>query len=470
MSWHIGETESERLFWAANFSARFEDARVLSQARILSGEIYPDLAGLDSEWRALVMTRQLLAEKEYEAAEFLSSPLLQSTSTYIRVMAGYYRAWAWWGDGKLVDQVTLLGIDSSTSFGRAMAAQMLAWHHRRRFDFPAHVTALQRAVKEFLQCDPIPNYWLAQTLVPLLHTAFEMADEKSAVLGREAFNAMDWREELEHQRFDCLRALSRYAFVTGDTESALKYITRAKCCQLPWSCLAHAFLHSASYGIELGEKTWTKEQLSIAEEMLGSQSRDESCPEYRTTILSLALQYTEVDANRSKLYLSQYHQSQADKNYAATHDHHLDAIANISLGKIGLFLAPGDGYSLKLLEDAYEVAISYGFRYRAAIAASEIAGAQEKRQSKERWMENALAQIKFYGDNSPLQQLLARKLERTHLTQTEQHICDLVVSGKTNKQIADELCVSQGRVANIVSEVCRKYHVRGRPGLLARLR
>lgn len=471
MNWHIGESESERLFWAAQFSAFFEDARVLSQARILSGDMYPDLSGLDKEWKSLVRVRQLLAEQEYYAAEIVSSPLTESSQGYVRVMAGYYRAWARWSKGEnLSESVEQIGIDLSIQFGKAMALQMLAWHKRREIDFPGHIAALKGAVVEFLKCDPLPSYWLARTLVALLHTAFEMADTEAINLGRQAYNAIEWVDKIEHERFDCLRALSRFAFVSGDEKGALRHIARAKACKVAWTCKAHAFLHSASYAIEVGESLWAREQLTIAEELLSSDVRDDSCVELRTVILSLALQYSEIEPEKAQCYLSHYHSMQADPTQAHTFDRHLDAIANISLGKIGLSLNPTDAYSLELLERSYELALRYGFHYRAAVAASEISGAQEKRKAKERWIEKAIAQINFYGDKSPLRRLLDRKLARVHLTSVEQQVCDLVVAMKTNAEIARELFVTEGRVANIVSDVCRKYGVRGRSGLLARLR
>lgn len=471
MNWHIGESEGERLFWAAQFSAFFEDARVLSQAKILSGDMYPDLSGLDEEWKNLVRARQLLAETEYDAVVFLTSALTKSSHGYVRILAGYYRAWAWWGSGTfLADSIDDLGIDISTQFGRAMAFQMLAWHRRRALDFPGHIKSLQRAVTEFLTCDPLPSYWLARTLVALLHTAFEMADFEAMSLGRQAFHAVDWVEQIEHERFDCLRALSRFSFVSGDIDGAVKYIAKAKSCFVPWTCKAHAFLHSASYALEAGENLWAREQLQIAQELLGSTSRNDSCPEYRTVVLSLALQYSEIDPHKAQCYLEQYHQLQADPGQEHTFDRHLDAIANISLGKIGLALSPGDSYSLEVLERSYQIACEYGFHYRAAVAASEIAGAQNKRKLKEQWIEKSITQINSYGNKSPLRSLLERKLARIHLTSVEQQVCDLVVAGKKNCEIASELFVTEGRVANIVSEVCRKYGVRGRSGLLSRLR
>lgn len=455
------------MFWAANFTAPFEDARVLSQANVLLGKIYADTTGLGDEWKALVSVRQLIHEGEYAAAKIRATPLLFSRETYVRIMAGYYIGWSGWSMGEhLASSTQELSVDESTPFGRAMALQMLAWHRQRSFDFCGHLRALREATLAFLECDPIPSYWLAQTLVPLLHTGFEMADQESVALGRRAFHALDWNESLEHQRFDCFRALSRYAFACGEIEDALQYIANAKSCKIPRSCKSHAMLHAASYALDTGQILWAKEQLCTAETMINSEEINFNCPEFRNVILSLALQYAEVNAGKAKRYLAEYHRLQANPNLSVSYDRRLDAVANISIGKIGLTLSPGDSYSIEMLKRAYETVDEYGFRYRAATAAAEIAGAQSRRKGREEWMGKALEQICRYGENSPLKELLSRKMELAHLTQSEKRIHDMVLAGKNNGEIADAMCLTEGRVANILSGVCRKYGVRGRSGLL----
>lgn len=421
---------------------------------------------LEPEQRALSRGRQLLAEHEYEAAEFVSSPLLRNAQSYVRVMAGYYMGWAAWGRGILRSDIRDLPIDQSTTFGRAMAHQMFAWHLRRRLDFPGHLKSLRTAVTEFLRCEPIPYYWLAVSLVPLLHTAFETADEESFILGRQAFNACEWTADLEHQRFDCLRALSRYSFTTGNVIAALKYIADAKCCKLPHSCRAYALLHSASYGLELNERMWVIEQLCSAERLI-EKERDESCVGFRSVILALAMQYSEVDAHKAQGYLAEYHRIAPDQNTASSHDKHLDIVADISLGKIGLSLEPQNQYALEMIERSYSVAVSYGFRYRSSIAAAEIAGAQKKRGPREEWLEKALEQIAYYGDSSPLRKLLSRKMQLAHLTDSEKRAFSLVGAGKSNAEIAAQMCLTEGSVANILSAVYKKCGVTCRSALIS---
>ena len=54
---------------------------------------------------------------------------------------------------------------------------------------------------------------------------------------------------------------------------------------------------------------------------------------------------------------------------------------------------------------------------------------------------------------------------KSELTFKEQQIIEYIVEGKTNKQIAQILCLSEGRVRNIITDIFNKLKVKDRTQL-----
>lgn len=466
----VGESDSlaEQRFWAADFSAMLtNDARLLSQACFYTGQDATRfLHALPADFASLVRGRQMIADQEYEASASCLSDALQSEHPYVKTMAGYYRGRSNWATGTdLAKSIDEVGVNAETQFGRAMATLMFAWHQQRQLDFKGHLRSLCEAAVEFMRCDPHPVYWIAQTLVPLLHTAFEMADDNAMALGRMTFNAVEWTADLEHEKFDCLRALSRHEFARGDTKKALTYIAAAKMCKVPGSCKAYAFLHSAAYAIESGEPTWATEQLIVAESQL-ENDRDHKCKNFCSVVLSLALQYAEIEPQKAQGYLFKYHQCTGDPSASTAYDGRMNVVADISLGKISLALHAEETYGAELLERAYDAVSKYGFRYRAAISASEIASVQTSRKKREHWMNESLRHIDFYGASSPLRKLLRRKMQRVTLTEREQRVNEMLLRGLASKDIAESLTLSEQSVRNVTTVIYRKLGVSNRKEFL----
>ncbi|KNY29568.1 response regulator [Pseudobacteroides cellulosolvens] len=68
---------------------------------------------------------------------------------------------------------------------------------------------------------------------------------------------------------------------------------------------------------------------------------------------------------------------------------------------------------------------------------------------------------RFIMDNS----YITHRNERFQLTEREKTVLELVANGKSNKLIASDLCITEGRVKNIITSILRKLNLSDRTSL-----
>lgn len=81
-------------------------------------------------------------------------------------------------------------------------------------------------------------------------------------------------------------------------------------------------------------------------------------------------------------------------------------------------------------------------------------------------MDKSLFISTFKKDIFNKEELLAsNSIKNIFLTEKERQIIKLIVYGKSNKEIAKEIELSEGRVRNIISEILTKFEVKDRTQL-----
>lgn len=73
------------------------------------------------------------------------------------------------------------------------------------------------------------------------------------------------------------------------------------------------------------------------------------------------------------------------------------------------------------------------------------------------------------GESGPASTAVATALPTARLTPAEIHVFDLLARGRSNREIADELVLTEATVRSHLTRIYSKLEVRGRPELLVRL-
>lgn len=465
---------SEDLFWQARFDlilANRADPILQTLAAIYIGRDISDYIGRveSPQWRAFLLATERIQRRGRDIDLLLEE--VDESVPYVKVMAGYYRATLDYRAGIARDDVAShYDMDGSTVYGTAIARESQAWHDQLRGDFHRHMEGMWMASRLYMACDPPALHRGGKALAIAQHLSVEMCNHGIFGSLRGYAESLVWPPTMQREKSDSLRAMALWAMLTGQSQEAKTYARLAKCCNTPRLCIAQALLLAAKVATYADNHALASDQIQSAAEICDSDDGGD-CPERRSVLIGLAMQMIPINASAAKRYLLQYHSTEANSAMATSHDHRLDAISNIVLGRIARLNGEHE-HARKTITSAHQVLLDYGYAYWAAIAASEVAlcynGTGKNAAVRQQWTDTSLELLSKYSSVSDVYRYIERQrtLHCAEVTERENEVLSAIHEGLTNAEIAHSLSVSTKTVEATVTRLLRKYNVKNRSELV----
>jgi DNA-binding CsgD family transcriptional regulator len=230
------------------------------------------------------------------------------------------------------------------------------------------MTALDVAMKNPGACDP---GIVAQQVHMLLRLALEMGNEAAATAAADAYEWMPWSDDLQDQRFLCVRALAWISFLRGDSAQAqwLLKDSKAFATTEPWKVMAH--LDRAYIARMNGNEHWAADELLAADAIARTVEWSATFGEERQALVMLAVLFSPSDMAQAQHYVSQYTQlgrANIDPLLSLGRDRRAVAFEKYAQGRVQQVLG-NDVLAMGSFREAYDVFASSSYDFRASLAA-----------------------------------------------------------------------------------------------------
>lgn len=354
---------------------------------------------------------------------------------------------------------------NSMFLGRMIRAYM----HAGAGDYAAQTADLRAAVQIATghpgACDLA---LLALQVHALLRLGLETGDVGAMQAGFDGFAWIPWTDDLQTDRFLCLRALGWSAFLRGEPAQAQWLFKDSKACASndAWRVMAHV---DRAYVARMnGNEPWATEELAAAHAIARTVDWPDFRGEERQALVMLATLFAPTDMARAQHYVSLYMQLGKEgisPNVALANDRRAAAFEKYAMGRVQQVIG-NDKLAVATLQEAYDIFSAAGYRFRAALTAFalfEVAG-------DARWIECARADAEIYP-NSALYRRLAQQpaepvaLPLRDLTPLQRQIVYALCEGQELGELSKRFSRSAFTLERHVDAIYRHFGLKNRAGL-----
>lgn len=326
------------------------------------------------------------------------------------------RCWLWYQraqlrlvqrqfDPKDADVEKLLA--QSDPNGMFLGRMIRAYMHAGAADYAAQSADLRAAVQIATAhpgtCDLA---LLALQVHALLRLGLETGDVAAMQGGSDGFAWIPWTDDLQADRFLCLRALGWSAFLRGEPAQAQWFFRDSKACATndAWRVMAHV---DRAYVARMnGNEPWATEELAAAHAIARTVDWPDFRGEERQALVMLATLFAPTDMARAQHYVSLYMQLGKERispNVALAYDRRAAAFEKYAMGRVQQVIG-NDVLAISTLQEAYAIFSAAGYRFRAALTAFALFEAT----ADAHWIERARTDAEIYP-NSALYSRLAQQ-------------------------------------------------------------
>ena len=206
---------------------------------------------------------------------------------------------------------------------------------------------------------------VARQIHALLRLGLERGDEAATEAGAAAYDALSWSDDMQSERFLCLRALAWTSFLRGDSAQAQWLFKEAKsyAASDAWTVMAH--LDRAYVARMNGNEPWAVEEALEAHRIARGVPWSATQGEERQALVMLAVLLAPVDMARAQRYVSSYMQMGKDSVHpmlALAQDRRAVGFEKYALGRVHQVLG-NETLAIACFEAAHEV-----FRNRLSVS------------------------------------------------------------------------------------------------------
>jgi DNA-binding CsgD family transcriptional regulator len=251
--------------------------------------------------------------------------------------------------------------------------------------------ALEVAASHPGACDPGV---IARQVHALLRLGLETGNHTAIAAATDAYEWMPWSDDLQGERFLCVRALAWDAFLRGESAQAqwLLKDSKALAASDAWRLMAH--LDRAYVARMNGNEHWAAEELATAHAIARTVEWSATHGEERQALVMLAVLFSPTDMAQAQHYVSLYMQlgrSNVDPTLALSNDRRATGFEKYALGRVQQVLG-NDALATKSFEAAYEIFNAAGYHFRSSLAAMGLF--ETSRDAS--WLERARAHAEFF--------------------------------------------------------------------------
>jgi DNA-binding CsgD family transcriptional regulator len=276
-------------------------------------------------------------------------------------------------------------------------------------------------------CDP-GN--VALQIHALLRLGLEMGNHGAVSAATDAYEWLPWTDDLQGERFLCVRALAWDAFLRGESAQAQWLLKDSKglASSDAWRLMAH--LDRAYVARMNGNEHWAAEELATAQAIARTVEWGATHGEERQALVMLAVLFSPTDMAQAQHYVSRYMQlgrSNVDPTLALANDRRAVGFEKYALGRVQQVLG-NDALAAKSFEAAYEIFDAAGYHFRSALAAMGLF--ETSRDAV--WLERARAHAEFFPRSA-----LRTTLSQENMSSEQSRLLELT---PMQRQIAYALC------------------------------
>lgn len=370
-------------------------------------------------------------------------------------------------DPKDADVEKLLAQNDPNSMflGRMIRAYM----HAGAGDYAAQSADLRAAVQIATahpgSCDLA---LLALQVHALLRLGLETGDLAAMQAGSDGFAWIPWTDDLETDRFLCLRALGWSAFLRGEPAQAqwLFKDSKAFATNDAWRVMAHV---DRAYVARMnGNEPWAAEELAAAHAIARTVDWADFRGEERQALVMLATLYAPTDMARAQNYVSLYMQLGKEgisPNVALANDRRAAAFEKYAMGRVQQVIG-NDKLAVATLREAYDIFSAAGYRFRAALTAFALFEATGDGS----WIERARTDAEIYP-NSALYRRLAQQpaepiaMPLRDLTPLQRQIVFALCEGQELGELSKRFSRSAFTLERHVNAIYKHFGLKNRAGL-----
>ncbi len=355
--------------------------------------------------------------------------------------------------------------------GMFLGRMIRAYVHAGMADYAAQMADLRAAVQIATAhpgtCDLA---LLALQVHALLRLGLETGDLAAMQAGSDGFAWMPWTDDLQTDRFLCLRALGWSAFLHGEPAQAQWFFRDSKACATndAWRVMTHV---DRAYVARMnGNEPWATEELAAAHAIARTVDWPDFRGEERQALVMLATLFAPTDMARAQHYVSLYMQLGKEgisPNVALAYDRRAEAFEKYAMGRVQQVIG-NDRLAAATLQEAYDIFAGAGYRLRAALTAFALFEATGHVQ----WIERARADAEIYP-NSALYSRLAQQpaepvaLPLRDLTPLQRQIAYALCEGLELGELSQRFSRSAFTLERHVNAIYEHFGLKNRSALRA---
>jgi DNA-binding CsgD family transcriptional regulator len=362
-------------------------------------------------------------------------------------------------------------IDCANAGYRGRGYVLRGWVHAgKNADAQGQARDYVRALDEFdFMARPDLRLRL-NTLLTLTALARELGLERIAERVRAAYEAMSPTSGMYVQYFKMTRILGWIDALAGNELSAFRHFRQAADLAPSELWRVQCVADRATLARATGERAFMLDQLYAAHDLASRLSWNDAVEEDRITLLTLAELFGDVDPGIAQRYLAQFRslRTPMDRRMGFANDARVRALeaypAGTALLRIGELAA-----ARQMLAEAYDIFSTFDYGWRAALAALQLHKATREpnwlslaRKAISRWPKSWIAR-----EIQALQQEYSLSDEEATVTPAQRPILKLLLEGRRNAEIAEQLGKSPNTVRNQIAEIFRAFDVASRAELIS---
>ena len=294
------------------------------------------------------------------------------------------------GDYERDEETLALLLESPDSLDRAQAYAHLAWIAAKREDLRTQRHDLVRALDEYEVTEEPDQYTFANTLAALAAICRETPVDAATIERLRRGAARLRRAEANNfSYFQLWRVLGWIDALDGDELAA------ARCWRIAEGAAPSAYwrvfsLVDRAYYAAARRRPDARDLLARADDAASNLAWGNTQDEQRMILLTLAQLYAPHDPARAQRYLATYRSlpTQMDPRIGFVGDRRTRALQSGAQGTALLHLHEREA-AIPLLEEAWSIFSDFGYGWRAALAALDLARATGDRM----WLERARSSI-----------------------------------------------------------------------------
>lgn len=276
-----------------------------------------------------------------------------------------------------------------------------------------------------------------------------------------------WPPDFAVLRFQTTKALAWAKALQGDYFNAFRFLKQTAL-SAPDDAWRTMVLCDRAYLARVrGEDTWSRQELSDAEEAAEHTEWEQREDESTVALLLLAELVAPINAAQASGYLARFRKLGGikERRLLMKGDERFQALIDYSTGVVEVSL--GDRrLAMEALKSALSIYERSGFEWRAARAALRLYDATNKIS----YLERASSLLRHYSNSWLADELRARKggnSGATGLSPMRDKVFRLLCDGKSNAEIASQLGLAVSTVANHAKAVLKAFSVTSRHALIA---